>query len=312
MTGLHRCGLPALQVDPRLRPVPHPLAPSRIARFEAAGPRSHLPPAPDVTHDLQGNPLPDLDDISGLYADLIEWGPCHYDPWDMWGWSSVIYLVRHFAPDDLRIDRTDWRLLFRTTDAHTATSALIYLTWFLKAPPAPSHVRPLLRHIAHALSTPCQASSPHVRAINALRGTIDRRIAESLPADGPVFVSPLKLPSLRDIDSVWPRRTVRKYGNSEHPDWPRIIGAGKRIARDDLQLPPEAWMEANSAIGPQLAAIAALAVFAERGPKPETPRFLELVRQESSRPGFLRDGLRPRRKSILPRGPLLGQPRTQS
>ena len=65
----------------------------------------------------------------------------------------------------------------------------------------------------------------------------------------------------------------------------------------------------ESMIGPQLTAIAALAVFAERTQAPAVERFLELVQHESARPRHLKNGLRPRR-SILSR-PRLGQSRTQ-
>ena len=302
---------------PRLRTIPHPLAPH--PRLQAAEPRRRLPHDPAVTHDPQGNPLPDINDISGYYGDLVEWGPCPWDPWDRWGWSSIIFLVHYYAPEYLGTDETDWRDLVRSTDAHTAASALIYLEWSLEVPPPPPCVPHLLEHICRAFNTPSLAFSPHLRAVNTIRNTIDRKIVDSLPEDGPVFLSPLKLPPLRDIRTIWPECAnryiwphIRKYANSEHLDWLLIVNTGERVARDRLLLPPETWTRAEQAIGPQLAAIAALTVFAEHGPKPATERFMQLVRSESSRPGYLRDGLRPRFRSILPRGPLLGQPRTQT
>ncbi len=87
---------------------------------------------------------------------------------------------------------------------------------------------------------------------------------------------------------------------------------GERVARERLLLPPDTWTGAERMIGPPLTAIASLTVFAERRPAPATLRFLQLVRSEFARPGYLRAGLRPRTRSILDRRPLLGQPQTQS
>ncbi len=303
---------------PRLRPIPHPLAPR--TRPQPAEPPRRLPPDPKVTHDPQGDPLPSIDDISGYYADLVEWSPCPCDPWDEWGWSSVIFLVHYYAPEYLGIHEADWRCLVRSTDAHTAASALIYLGWCLNAPPPPPGIPQFVEHICQAFNTPCQASDPHVRAVNTIRNAIDRKIIDSLPESGPVFFSPLKLPRLQDIQAIWPPSghrnrlgrvpSLRRYADCDHPDWLLIFNTGERVARERLLIRPETWAWAESMIGPQLTAITALAVFAERTQAPATERFLELVQRESSRPGYLRNGLRPRR-SILSRPPL-GQPRPQS
>lgn len=302
---------------PRLRPIPHPLAPH--TRPQPAGPPRRLPPDPAITHDPQGDALPGIDDISGYYADLVEWSPCPCDPWDMWGWSSVIFLVHYFAPEYLGIQEADWHHLVRSTDAHTAASTLIYLGWRLDAPPPPPGVPQLLEDIRQAFNSPCQASNPYVRAVNTIRNAIDRKIVASLPGGGPIFLSPLKLPRLQDIRAIWPPSgyrnrlsrvpSLRRYADCDHPDWPLIFNAGERVARERLLIRPETWARAESAIGPQLTAIAALAVFSEQTPAPATERFLDLVQREYSRPGYLRNGLRPRR-SILPRPPL-GQPRTK-
>ncbi len=96
---------------PRLRPLPHPLAPHSRPQPPAAPRR--LPSDPAVTHDPQGNRLPTIDDISGFCGGLVEWAPCRCDPWDMWGWSSVIFQVRRYTPANLWMNETDWRDLVR-------------------------------------------------------------------------------------------------------------------------------------------------------------------------------------------------------
>ena len=296
---------------PRLRPIPHPLAPH--SRPQPPEPPRPLPSDPAVTHDPQGNRLPGIDDISGFCGDMVQWGPCRCDPWDRWGWSSVIFQVRRYTPANLWMNKTDWRDLVRSTDAHTAASTLIYLAWSFDAPPPPYCVPQLLEHIRQAFNTPSLALSPHLCAVNTIRNTIDRKIVESLPEEGPVFLSPLKLPSLHDIESIWPKPgSIRRYRDSEHPHWLLIVNMGERVARERLLLPPDTWTGAERMIGPPLTAIASLTVFAERRPAPATLRFLQLVRSEFARPGYLRAGLRPRTRSILDRRPLLGQPQTQS
>ena len=302
---------------PRLRPIAHPLAPrTHPVHPGSAEPLRRLPPASGVTLDPQGEPLPSIDDISGLCADLVQWGPCPNDPWDRWGWSSVVFLIQYYVPPFLGMSETDWRELARSTDYHTAASALIYLECSLGgADYPPPGIPQLLEHIAQAFNMRSQASSPHLRAIDAIRHTIDRKIMESLPEDGPVFLSPLSLPSLPDIRRIWPEGggpLLRLYDDLDQPDWHFIVCEGEGIARHQLVLPPETWARAERMIGLQLTAIAALTVFAEQGQAPAAPRFLQLVRSEFSRPGYLRDRLRPRLRSTHPRGPLLGQPRPQS
>ena len=297
-----------------LAPQPHP-APPRPAE-----PHRRLPPDPGVTHDSQGKTLPSVDDISGLCADLVEWGPCSADPWHMWGWSSVIFHVHYYAPEFIGTTERDWRILVRASDAHTAASTLIYMQWSLDYPAPLLRVVDLFHDICWAFSSPSRDSDPHVRAIHTIRNTIDRKIVESLPEGGPVFLSPLKLPALRDIRAIWPKRldddphsyipSPGIYANCDHADWLIVVNLGERIARERLLLSPETLARAETAIGPQLVAIAALAVFAERTPTPAAERFPELVRWEASQPGYLKDGLRSRPLNLLRPGP--GHKRTQS
>ena len=169
----------------------------------------------------------------------------------MWGWSSVIFHARHYASEFLGTTREDWRILVRAADPHTAASALIYLQCSLDYPAPLRDLVELLHDILWGFSSPSRDSDPHVRAIHTIRNTIDRKIVESLPEGGPVFLSPLRLPALRDIRTIWPKRIDDNphsyipspgiYANCEHADWLVVVGVGERVAKERLLLAPEDW-----------------------------------------------------------------------